>query len=309
MKRTAAVLGPTPPFVRWAIDRKCALRDTDVDNLADQTFRQLRNLRELSNGYRQHRVLEDICVHPAPIADTSQLRAFHAQEVFDYFGDGASLALTCGPCPANCLMRTETDWAGCFGLLPVNLNFHFGHTANSQVLPEDNLAALVDEILQQPLGFYKLWTQQWFDQADVQNLATIFAQAARLRPKYTALAQFADACQRCVDHAMKLHVELVPAGFSDGIDWRIRRACHRCRYHGDAVREKGTPCPVCGSRHADDSGRKAKVLGLRPYLLLQRIIGEASNEAFSLRYQQHIQKRSLGKPPLEEGRQTDSSID
>lgn len=295
MKRTAAVLGPTPPFLRWAIKRSCPLRDIEVDNLADQTFRQLRNLRELSNGYRQHRVLDEICVHPAPIGEVSQLRAFHADEVFDYFGDAQSLQATCRDCPANCGAAIETDWAGCFGLLPVDLNFTFGHTPANDVLPQDSLADLGDEILKQPLGFCKLWVNRWVDSETLKTASTILNQAASQRPQHEALKQFADACGRCVTHSMPMFVEWVPAGFSDGVHWRLNRACERCRYHTDQPREKGTPCAVCGNRHADDSGRKAKVLGLRPYLLLERVIGKQPNEMFAQRYLQHLDQVHLNQ--------------
>ena len=50
MKRSVAIWGPTPAFIRWAIEHPCELRDIEVDNLADGTFRQLRALRELSGG-------------------------------------------------------------------------------------------------------------------------------------------------------------------------------------------------------------------------------------------------------------------
>ncbi len=287
MKRTAAVLGPTPPFLRWAIEHDCALRDIDVDNLADQTFRQLRNVRELSNGYREDRVLEDICVHPAPISDSSLVRAFHADEVFDFFGDAPSLSERCGNCHANCNAQVETDWAGCFGLLPVDLNFTFGHTATAEVMPADDLVALVDQAMLKESGFYHLWPPKWFEEQSVAELASIFNSVASERPQHRRLKQFSDACRRCADHNMRLFVEYIPGGFSDGIHWKLNRACENCRYESQTPREKGMPCPVCKNRHPDDLGRKAKVLGLRPYLLLERVLGRAQTEEFVARYKEH----------------------
>lgn len=285
MKRTAAVLGPTPPFLRWAIQQDCALRDLDVDNLADQTFRQLRNVRELSNGYRENRVLEDICVHPAPIGDNSLVRAFHVDEVFDFFGDEPSLTQRCGSCPANCNANLKTDWAGCYGLLPVDLNFTFGHTQKSEVMPTDDLIALVDQAMLEENGFYYLWPQKWVQEQSVVKLASIFDSVAALRPQHQRLSQFADACKRCADNNMRLFVEFVPSGFSDGIHWKLNRACENCRFESQTPREKGTPCPVCKNRHPDDLGRKAKVLGLRPYLLLERVLGKVQTQEFVARYE------------------------
>lgn len=287
MKRTAAVLGPTPPFLRWAIEHDCALRDLDVDNLADQTFRQLRNVRELSNGYRENRVFEDICVHPAPISDPSLVRAFHADEVFDFFGDASSLSERCGNCHANCNANVKTDWAGCFGLLPVDLNFTFGHTATAHVMPADDLIALVDEVMLEENGFYHLWPQKWFEKETIIKLTSIFNAVASERPQHKRLKQFADACQRSADHNMRLFVEYIPSGFSDGIHWKLKRACENCRFESQSPREKGTPCPVCKNRHPDDLGRKAKVLGLRPYLLLERVLGKEQTQEFVARYKEH----------------------
>ena len=286
MKRTAAVLGPTPPFLRWAIEHDCDLRDLDVDNLADQTFRQLRNVRELSKGYRENRVLEDICVHPAPIGDTSLVRGFHTDEVFDFFGDAPSLSDRCGNCDANCNANLQTDWAGCFGMLPVDLNFTFGHTAKAQVMPTDDLIALVDLALREDNGFYHLWPQKWFEKQAVAKLASIFNAVLLQRPQHVRLRQFSDACRRCADHDMRLFVEFVPGGFSDGVHWKLNRACENCRYQSQTPREKGTPCPVCKNRHPDDAGRKAKVLGLRPYLLLERVLGKTQTQEFVARYEQ-----------------------
>ena len=291
MKRTAAVLGPTPPFIRWAIEHDCALRDLEVENLADQTFRQLRNVRELSKGYRENRVLEEICVHPAPITDTSLVRAFHADEVFDFFGDATALSEQCGNCHANCDARLKTDWAGCFGLLPVNLHFTFGHTAQAQVMPADDLVALVDRAMAEKNSFYRLWTKKWIGEQAIGELASLFNSVASERPQNVPLRQFADACRRCTDHNMRLFAELVPGGFSDGIHWKLNRACEICRFESPTPREKGTPCPVCKNRHQDDLGKKAKVLGLRPYLLLERVLGRTQTQEFVERFKK---ERSSG---------------
>ena len=285
MKRTAAVLGPTPPFIRWAILQDCELRDTDVENLADQTFRQLRNVRELSNGYREHRVLEAICFHPAPIGETALVRAFPTDEVFDFFGDADTLTARCGSCPANCSAQLDTDWAGCFGLLPANLNFTFGHTSQTQVLPNDSLVTLVNELMQEENGFYRLWKDNWIAEDNIARLTTIFQSVNKKRVHNQPLKQFADACQRCGDYGMRLYAELIPGGFSDGIHWKLNRACEVCRFESDQPRKKGSPCPACKNRHADDFGRKAKVLGLRPYLLLERVLGKIKTEELVDRYQ------------------------
>ena len=49
MKRAAAIIGPTPSFVRWTILQPCPFRQID-DSHPYEAFRQLRNLREVSLG-------------------------------------------------------------------------------------------------------------------------------------------------------------------------------------------------------------------------------------------------------------------
>ena len=66
MKRSVAIVGPTPAFLEWSIAQECRLRDLDVEqpvDLPSQTFRQLRSVRELGVGRVEGRVFEGTCVH------------------------------------------------------------------------------------------------------------------------------------------------------------------------------------------------------------------------------------------------------
>ena len=63
MKRAAAIVGPTPSFVRWAIRYECPYRQNETVDLPWATFRQLRSLREVSLGYQEQRVVDGFCIH------------------------------------------------------------------------------------------------------------------------------------------------------------------------------------------------------------------------------------------------------
>ncbi|MFK7770169.1 MAG: hypothetical protein AB8B55_23365 [Mariniblastus sp.] len=133
MKRSVAIFGPTPQFVRWAIARECPLRMMDIDNLPDTTFRQLRGLRELSNGLIENRVLDDICVHPDSSSnDIAAARGFPTEEILQTFGDAEFVKSCCDNCPANAVSNQRDGiWAGCYGWLPANGNFQLEVTASS----------------------------------------------------------------------------------------------------------------------------------------------------------------------------------
>jgi len=126
--------------------------------------------------------------------------------------------------------------------------------------------------------------KKWIGGQAIEELASLFDLVISERPQHVELRQFADACRRCADHNMRLFAEFVPGGFSDGIHWKLNRACETCRFESPMPREKGTPCPVCKNRHQDDPGKKAKVLGLRPYLLLERVLGKTQTQEFVTRY-------------------------
>ncbi len=127
MKRSVAILGPTPPFVRWAILHECSLRQLESENLPDVTFRQLRGLRELSVGMLECRVWEGICIHPdATSAAPKQALGFPINEVIDAYGDEQFVASCCTNCPANSVARDQPGiWAGCYGWLPTSADFSF----------------------------------------------------------------------------------------------------------------------------------------------------------------------------------------
>ena len=85
-----------------------------------------------------------------------------------------------------------------------------------------------------------------------------------------SLAKFLQAVEICLTNRLELHVELVPPGVSDGITWTIEAHCSNCK----AVRKQdGKVCDVCRTTSGVLAQRKGRVLGLRPYLNLQTIVG------------------------------------
>ena len=85
-----------------------------------------------------------------------------------------------------------------------------------------------------------------------------------------AWKRLAAAIDRANREGLPFHCQLMPAGHSDGVNWVIESQCLKC----GSVRS-ASPCPVCADQAKPTNARTMKVLGLRPYLKLSTIVGEA----------------------------------
>jgi len=316
MKRSVAILGPTPAFIRWAIEHPCELRDIEVDNLADGTFRQLRAVRELSNGYEQGRVFDGFCLAAdtakaakAHTASAQEALAFPIDEVVDLFGDAESISQLCHQCPANSALPAapiagnQTHWAGCFGWLVTDLNFSFDPADEVETMQDSDLIRRINDVCQheafaklfqaaaiarnaptkaQP--FYTFWQSKWVDAELLPLMASVFGEAARTVGQHVELNRFAAACQRAAEHKLRLFVELVPRGDSDGVHWRRNAACTRCGFDVMPSEERANLCPGCGTDAPVGHFRKSRVLGRRPFLHLEKIISSADTDDLLARF-------------------------
>lgn len=320
MKRSVAIFGPTPQFVRWAIWHPCQLRDPDSANLPDITFRQLRGLREFSIGLIEDRVFEGICVHPDATSDrAANAMGFAGHEVLDAHGNEAIVANCCGRCPANALQEHRPGiWAGCYGWLPGTSSFCFETTLKStntskdvsdsretgesdfdvvqlldESIDESNKAAQIDDLFMKTSPrWYGIWADSILSGNRINLLLEVFDQivlrsaSAIDHPSNmsTDLVSFRDALQRCAKHDLNMHVELIPPGYSDGQTWTLADHCPDCKSEMPEGKRQKT-CPACGRNGSPHGARKSKVLGLRPYVQLAGIMGESKTAEFLRRYE------------------------
>ena len=313
MKRSVAVLGHTPQFVRWAIAHRCPLRTMSDENLPDVSFRQLRSLREYSVGRSEGRVVEGVCLHrSATSSEPDQARGFFGTEILDAYGDESFVESCCGACPANAIEVPDSKnvdrtgdrhsedrksglWAGCYGWLPATSGFQFDVTEEafeSRRLPDqgerDELVVMLDKAVDE-LGisqsadaifkrssprWYGIWCTNKFEAEKLKFLHELFTHVAQQFETCPAdLDHFVAALRRCVEHELVLHAELVPPGFSDGRTWQLSAYCPDCKCEmGGKGQQK---CPACGRYGHPHEIRKSKVLGLRPYVLLNGVIGQS----------------------------------
>lgn len=324
MKRSVAIVGPTPMFVRWSLEQRCDLRQIDRDNLPDSTFRQLRGVREYSVATSEDRVFEDVCVHPAANADQiEQATGFGKDEVLAMFGGEASVTRSCEACSANVDNANGVGanlWAGCYGWLAVDgSSFANGSTVSgdSPSKQPDFLIREIDHVVgmlnirplveanfpvAQPI-WYSFWQNRILKIPQLLLLEKIFSAVLR-RHESQASEPFVDDLLRLIDamtishrQRIPLHVELVPCGVSDGLDWTLAPHCLKCKYSTPDMDANWSQCPACGTTGQLQRVRKFKVLGSRPYVHLVQMMRADPTRAFLQRYEARFAKADgSGKP-------------
>ena len=296
MKRSVAILGRTPQFVRWAIWQECSLRQLSADRLTHETFRSLRGLREFSVARSEGRVIDGVCIHPtASSAQVSQAKGFFDSEVLDAHGDEDFVNSCCSGCLANSL---QDLWCGCYGWLFSRCNYRFDTTTEASEESDRNaeeeqgldFVELVDQIIEEnnlsdqaarlfakaSPRWYGIWKAGIVRDEKAEWLLRVFALVEQRVeqqgvPRNPDLAQLIEALKRCCEHGLAIHVELVPPGFSDGQTWTISRCCPTCKFEMQDKKEQS--CPACKRFGNPHELRKNKVLGLRPYVHLEGVIG------------------------------------
>ena len=286
MKRSAAILGPTPPFVRWAIRFDCPLRELSEENLPDVTFRQLRGLRELSHGIRERRVFEGICLHPELNDSGDTAKGFFAEEICEVFGGSEYVETCCHTCQANaCHQNASTIqpaaapiWAGCYGWLPARFE-DVDYTQEFQAVLDDKDLQITIDDCKQTTSWYGLWQIRHWQGPHLKRLHQILNALLKRSTKPVTLDQnlleLAAAVKQCLIYELPFETDLIPAGHSDGTHWRIEPHCPNCLKEMAADQ---TVCLACGRQGNPNPSVKRKVLGQRPYSLLHRLIGRQQTD-------------------------------
>lgn len=286
MKRIAAVVGPTPSFVRWAIRQDCPFRKIETDHLPYQTFLQLRGLREVSIAYLEQRVVNGFCIHREQNQAVESARGFPVDEIINCFGDENGIRRTCGNCPANVATCVEHDpvslasanrsgdavWAGCYGWLAAQTETHdFPNFFEQAVTDRDS--ELWSCFANAQSIWFRVWQTNIWNARQLTRLAAILQMVdARLNYE-SGCADFVNlrmAVEACLKNDLVLETELIPSGHSDGIHWRIESHCRQCR---NEMQTDCRKCGECGLPGHPQASIKRKVLGLRPYMLLKDILG------------------------------------
>ena len=273
MRRAAAIIGPTPAFVRWAIKHPCQLREIDEERLPATTFRQLRSIHELDLARRENRIFKEVAFH----ADTQlghELFGFLPAEILAASGGASKINNACSNCVANTQAEVN-GWVGCFGIVRIE----------SSGFVEDFEAAidqleLGDELEANFVSTKPRWFGVWMDGVFQRNQLRLLLDVLESLSLSSEWELFRKAVQLCQDNQLELHAEYFPAGVSDGQHWRWDAHCDRCR----APVNSTTICECCGRKKVEQVAKKRKVLGLRPYMKLLYVLGEQKCEQLVREY-------------------------
>lgn len=261
--------GPTPEFVRWSIDRRCSVREPIDSTVPARVERFLRPLTAIGACLRAGRVFEGICL-ASPDSPGAPIRGCRLDEVADFYGGLAACQAACSPCAAN-IEFDESDGctirglAGCHGWLVreetavARLNFLADDQPLGSTSPSDMCPA-----------WYKLGAETKLSGDRLERLGQCWDRLAdefALPPDWR---RFGAAVRICRAKGLALSVDLVPAGRTSGTEWTIGPYCPACRA-AQAISSGG--CAVCGRRGHPHPAVRRKVLGQRPFLLLDGLVG------------------------------------
>ena len=279
MKRAAAIIGPTPAFVRWAILQACPFRIPVEDDVPHQVFRQLRSIREVSSGLTEQRIIDGVCIHPELNQDVDSARGFPIDEVLQIFGDAETICQNCSNCPANVSIHGKDRWAGCYG-------WFFSTERGVDWISEFQSAYRAAPHTFEPLpsarlAWYRIWQQNIWNAESLPILTAILGHVVSANDPYYRIAEFVTAARQCIEHGLTLVSELVPSGYSDGVHWTIEPHCSICRCE---MKPASRVCEQCDSHAVAVAKKKRKVLGLRPFMLLKAVYGVAETDALLKRY-------------------------
>ncbi len=280
MKRQISVVGPTPEFVRWSIRQLCEFRaDTDITSV-DETEKRLRAIRAAGLAIGQRRVMDDVAV------DVEAGKGFRLSEVCGLWGGAEHIETVCQNCPANVLDESESGrWAGCYGWLRRDqLGESFVEYLDDAWRELQPIEPRLSRFPQTRPQWYGLWMAgqlvSWELGVVNRLLQSVQLRLTHLSP---AVESFCRVLQRCSSRNLTVDVELMPSGFSDGDAWTIDRHCQRCR---GPMTTSSKGCGVCGQSGQGHPPIKRRVLGSRPYVDLEVVLGPEQATTFVSKFKQ-----------------------
>ncbi len=279
----------TPSFLLWSLEQTCPVRGLEDGTNPERVERQLRAARATGEAYRDGRVCEGFALAPP--------RGFPIERTLAMYGGLDVVRTACARCPANVLREsaapTEPDarLAGCFGLVPLP-----GDIAERTNRSEWELGELFPATCPPWYGLWMASPLSTEQAAAIDPRIAKLASERDLASSHSGIAAelllLASACRVAAASRLPLHVRLYPLGQIDDGWWRLVPHCPQCRgpwtgklpadIHGGS--RKARECPACGfvGQPAPDKKRRAR--GPRPYLLLERLLGEAGARELLAKY-------------------------
>lgn len=287
----------TPEHVLWAIERECPLRNSNNWADPEQTARELRTLQAYSEALQDGRVFEGICLDrsSADVSDDSVPRGFPLAEIAAAFGDDNFIGVTCRSCPANVPNGNLDTLAGCSGWFPVadlrgSISKSFSRLKPTSFAKEDNVRG--SRTVKQ--GFYALWMNSNWRGARLSDAIALFETVLRnAYVKSEQILRFVTALRNAEEHGLSMRTRLMPQGKLEGKWWHVAEHCPHC--HAQWV-PSSNQCGVCDFAGSPSPERKRHARGTRPFVPLDKILGDEHVGEFLKRYLVHgcsMQKSSV----------------
>jgi hypothetical protein len=167
--------------------------------------------------------------------------------------------------------RPRGNFAGCFGWLVL----------------DDELCQTLRANFREP--HQTLWIDPTPDEHVLREHAALMEQIAESDARLgLALADYRSAVRLALSNEVALHWRMFPRGESDGLVWRIAEHCPRCRGPMSSCERRCAQCGFVGRCHP---ARTRKARGSRPYVRLERFLGDAGARAFTERFRQQSKSR------------------
>ena len=167
--------------------------------------------------------------------------------------------------------------AGCTGWLPSSIDEVDLRQRVSQVVSAHEATELAAQFLPTEPVWYGLWSERSLVGLRLQVVLEIFKRAIAETPLPIVYTQFLNVLSKCADAGLALDCELVPPGSSDGLRWTVFPHCDRCK----AISQTGQKfCGVCRKLGCGHPEIHRKVLGLRPWVDLNTVLGPSNAAVF-----------------------------
>ncbi len=269
VNRLTQLRGPTPEFVRWSIDRNCQLRKPIESYSPDKVERYLKPVTAVGQCLSLGHVIDDVCI-AAGSSSAEPARGCFLHEVTDFYGGLAFCQSECGTCPANISndLTSPNSLAGCHGWLARDDEAVRQLTTLIEARRDEFLSLKVFRDTHP--AWYGLWAGTKLESGTLDFVGRLFDQMINVGNFPADWRRFQAATVVCRSEALPLSVQFVPAGRATGVEWTVGPYCPDCR----GPMEVGVRlCEICRRHGHSHPAVRRKVLGHRPFLQLDSLVG------------------------------------
>lgn len=268
--------GRTPEFVRWSIGFRCSIRRPIVGADPRANERYLGPLAAIGRCIAAGQVIDGVCIVP-PTVEGEFSRGCFVEEIANFYGGIDACTTECGRCSANIGGLPETNrsastksLAGCFGWLVRNESMV--ERLESEVEAIRGEFPSSDFPRKTHPAWYGLWSIDKLEGSPLELVRRVFAKLVGRGNAPHDWLRFEQVLRQCGEQKWPLSIQLVPAGKAERIDWWIGPYCPDCRAPHDGS-DGIQKCPVCGRRGRAHPAIRRKVVGWRPFVKLDSLIG------------------------------------